>query len=72
MLKPGSYHVMLMGLKKPLTVGETFPLVLNFEKAGKVPVTVKVEPLGAAEPDGAGGMGGMQGGHGGMGSMETK
>jgi len=68
-LKPGSYHVMLMGLKNPLTAGETFPLVLNFEKAGKVPVTVKVEPLGAAQPDSAGG---TQGGHEGMGSMEMK
>lgn len=28
-LKPGSYHVMLIGLKKPLIAGETFPLTLT-------------------------------------------
>ena len=29
-LKPGSYHVMLIGLKKALTAGETVPLTLTF------------------------------------------
>jgi periplasmic copper chaperone A len=29
-LKPGSYHVMLIGLKKPLSAGEKFPVTLNF------------------------------------------
>lgn len=42
-LKPGSYHVMLMGLKSPLKAGDQFPLTLKFEKAGEVVVTVKVE-----------------------------
>jgi hypothetical protein len=28
-LKPGSYHVMLIGLKRPLTAGEKFPLTLT-------------------------------------------
>jgi len=42
-MKPGSgVHIMLMGLKKPLVVGETFPLTLNFRKAGKVESTVEV------------------------------
>ena len=42
-MKPGSgVHIMLMGLKKPLVVGETFPLTLNFSKAGKVEATVEV------------------------------
>ena len=40
-LKPGSYHVMLIGLKKPLAAGDLFPLTLNFEKAGNVSVTVR-------------------------------
>ena len=44
-LKPGSYHVMLIGLKKPLTAGETFPLTLTFEKAGNISVTVPVQAM---------------------------
>jgi len=40
--KPGSYHVMLMGLTAPLEVGNTFDLTLHFEKAGDVTVTVEV------------------------------
>ncbi len=45
-LKPGSYHVMLIGLKKPLTAGETFLLKLTFEKAGTISVTVPVQAMG--------------------------
>jgi copper(I)-binding protein len=47
LLKPGGDHVMLMGLKQPLKEGESFPLILTFEKAGDVQVTVKVEKAGA-------------------------
>lgn len=43
-LKPGGYHVMLLGLKAPLKTGETFPLRLRFERAGERDVQVKVEP----------------------------
>lgn len=42
-LKPGGYHLMLMGLKAPLKAGDQFPLTLKFENAGEVVVTVKVE-----------------------------
>lgn len=43
-MKPGNgYHLMLLGLKKPLKNGDKFPLTLNFKKAGKVKVTVNVE-----------------------------
>jgi periplasmic copper chaperone A len=49
-LKPGSYHVMLIGLKKPLKAGETIPLTLHFEKAGKVSITVPIRAM-AAEHD---------------------
>jgi periplasmic copper chaperone A len=60
-LKPGSYHVMLIGLKKPLSVGEKFPLTLTFEKAGNISVTVPVQAMGAMQDKGAmGNMGGMQ------------
>ena len=47
-LKPGGYHLMLMGLKAPLKAGSSFPLKLKFEKAGEVTVNVKVEAAGAA------------------------
>ena len=50
-LKPGSYHVMLSGLKKPLKAGETIPLTLDFEKAGKVSITVPVRAMGAGHDD---------------------
>lgn len=39
----GGNHVMLFGMSKPLKAGEQFPLTLEFEKAGKVEVQVKVE-----------------------------
>lgn len=51
-LKPGSYHVMLIGLKKPLNAGETFPLTLTFEKAGKITVDVPVKAIGAMQGGG--------------------
>ena len=51
-LKPGSYHVMLIGLKKPLKEGETFPLTLTFEKAGKITVDVPVKAMGATQGGG--------------------
>jgi periplasmic copper chaperone A len=50
-LKPGSYHVMLLGLKKPLKDGETIPLTLDFEKAGKVSITVPIRAMGAGHDD---------------------
>ncbi len=44
-LKPGGLHVMLMGLKAPLVKGESFPLTLVFEKAGRIEIEV---PIGEA------------------------
>ena len=41
-LKPGGYHVMLMELVNPLTVGDTIQVTLTFEKAGDVVVDVPV------------------------------
>ena len=49
-LKPGGYHLMLMGLKTPLKAGDTFPLTLVFEKGGAVRVTAAVEALGSMGP----------------------
>lgn len=54
-MQPGDgYHIMLMGLKKPLAAGDKFPMTLRFEKAGKVDVSVKVEDQAATQnkPDG--------------------
>lgn len=46
-LQPGHIHIMLLGLKKPLRVGESFPLTLDFAKAGRREITVPVETIGA-------------------------
>lgn len=43
-MKPGGYHVMLMGLTEPLTTGETIEVTLKFSKAGEVTVQVPVQP----------------------------
>src|SRR5262249_6681395 len=55
-LSPGGYHLMMMDLKNPLKQGEKLPVTLQFEKAGKVTVTLDVEGVGAKGPEGAGGM----------------
>jgi periplasmic copper chaperone A len=46
-LKPGSYHLMFMGLKRQLKKGETVDGTLTFKNAGKVRVTFTVESMGA-------------------------
>lgn len=46
-LQPGSYHIMMIGLKHPLKEGDLFPMTLLFEKAGPVKVEVKIEAVGA-------------------------
>lgn len=56
-MKPGNgYHLMMLGLKKPLKNGDKFPLTLTFKKAGKVKVSVNVEemakPAKAMDEDG--------------------
>ena len=47
--KPGAMHMMLVRLKQPLKDGQTFPLELDFKKAGKINVTVSVAKVGAME-----------------------
>jgi copper(I)-binding protein len=50
-LKPGSYHVMLMGLKKPLPDGATVPVKLVVEDAQKKQTTVDLKvPVKKAGP----------------------
>jgi hypothetical protein len=41
-LKPGSYHIMLIGLNQELKVGDKIEITLTFEKAGDVKVTAEV------------------------------
>lgn len=41
--KPGSYHVMLIGLQRELKEGDTFTLTLYFEKSDPQTLTVPVE-----------------------------
>jgi periplasmic copper chaperone A len=62
-LAPGGYHLMMMDLKNPLKQGDKMPISLQFEKAGKVAVTLDVQGVGAQGPTGApagGDMGGMK------------
>jgi hypothetical protein len=44
-LKPGSYHVMFIGLKKPFVKGDKVKGQLSFEKAGKIDVEFAVEDM---------------------------
>ena len=50
-LKPGSYHVMFMGLKQPLKEGETVPVTLKFKKAKPITVDVPVKNVPKAADD---------------------
>lgn len=42
-LKPGGWHIMLMGLKQPLKAGDSYPATLTFRKAGKMTVRFSVQ-----------------------------
>lgn len=52
-LKPSSYHIMFMGLERPLRVDETIKGTLVFERAGTVQVEYKVRPIGSQPASGA-------------------
>jgi copper(I)-binding protein len=45
MLGSAGYHVMLVGLVRPLVVGNRIPVTLTFEKAGAIDVTAFVEAM---------------------------
>ena len=47
-LKPGSLHLMFVGLKKPLGTGDHVKATLAFEKAGTVAVEFDVAAMGGA------------------------
>ena len=52
-LAPGGYHLMLMDLKQPFKQGDKVPVTLEFEKAGKVNLSLEVQGVGAQAPAGA-------------------
>ncbi len=52
--RPGGMHVMFVGLKQPLSQGQTVKGTLLFEKAGTVAIEFAVQAVGAP----AGGQGG--------------
>jgi len=54
-LAPGGYHLMMMDLKAPLKQGDKLPITLEFEKAGKIAVTLDVGSVGAKGPAADGG-----------------
>src|SRR3954463_2048538 len=51
-LAPGGYHLMLLDLKSQLKQGDKVPLTLQFEKAGKVTLSLDVQGVGAQAPAG--------------------
>jgi copper(I)-binding protein len=51
-LSPGGLHLMLFDLKAPLKQGDKVPITLEFEKAGKVTLSLDVQSLGAQGPAG--------------------
>ena len=57
-LAPGGYHLMLIDLKSPLKQGDKLPITLEFEKAGKVKLSLDVQGVGAQGPAAAGDAGG--------------
>ncbi len=48
-LKPGGYHIMLIGLTHNLEEGQRIPLKLSFEHSGQMDVEVKIEKTPSAE-----------------------
>jgi copper(I)-binding protein len=47
-LKPGSFHVMFVGVKKPLANGDHIKATLVFERAGTLNVEFDVHEMGAS------------------------
>jgi copper(I)-binding protein len=47
-MKPGGYHIMLLGLKGPLKKGVTIDVILIFERNGELAVKVPVGDVAAS------------------------
>jgi copper(I)-binding protein len=54
-LAPGGYHLMMFDLKGQLKQGDKVPVTLEFEKAGKVTLSLDVQGVGAQAPAGGSG-----------------
>ena len=54
-LKPGSFHIMLIGLTQAIQPGQRLTGTLVFERAGKVDVEFDVVPVGQGSPATGGG-----------------
>lgn len=50
-LRPGGYHIMFIGLKRPLALGTSVPVTLRFAHAGEVAVRFKVLPITATSAE---------------------
>lgn len=48
--KPGSFHAMFIGIKRPFVQGERVKATLQFEKAGKVDVDFAIAGVGVQSP----------------------
>ena len=64
-LRPGGFHIMFIGLKKPIKKGEKLPLQLQFDKAGNIDVVMTAAAIGATKSPhgGIGAAGGSNSGH---------
>jgi copper(I)-binding protein len=51
-LRPGGFHVMLLGINQDLAEGETVELTLTFENAGDITVTAPIRQSGSMDMDG--------------------
>lgn len=49
--EPGGLHIMFMGLKAPFKEGQSLPVTLHFEKAGKLEMELMVRSVGAKKYD---------------------
>ena len=56
-LKPGGFHIMLLGLKQPLQAGESAEITLTFDDGSS---TTFQAPIQVVTPPAGGHMGGMQ------------
>ncbi len=50
MLKPGSYHIMLIGLTQPLAEGDKVPLTLTFDDGSREEISAPVKKPVASTP----------------------
>jgi copper(I)-binding protein len=69
-LNPDSFHLMLMGLKKPMAQGEHVKATLDFAKAGKLDLEFVVESIGAQGPSAGAPAAPAAMDHGAMGNMK--